>query len=158
MPSQCALVALAGTNPNRSVHGVNEDLAVADIAGLRRARENGSDFIHETVRHHDLDLDLGEKVHRVLTATVELRMPLLPAEAADLRNRHADNAYPGQRLLDVIELERLDDGLDLLHGFLPGRLVLHLSCRVTVARAALKNQRLVSGSGKAVKKTSAHLV
>jgi hypothetical protein len=58
--------------------------------------------------------------------------PLLPAEAANLGNRHADNADAGQRLLDVVELERLDDGFDLLHGILPGRLGLHLSCRVTV--------------------------
>src|SRR6266542_5997909 len=99
---------------------MNEDLAVADIARLRRARENGSDFVHQTVGHHDLDLDLGKEVHRVLAAPLELRMPLLPAEAANLRDRHADNAYASQGLLDVVELERLDDGLDLLHGNPPG--------------------------------------
>src|SRR6266567_17198 len=118
MPSQCALIALAGANANRGVHGMNEDLPVADIAGLRRARENGSDFVHETVGHHHLDL--GKEVNRVLAAAVELGMPLLPAEAANLGNRHADNAYASQGLLDVVELERLDDGLDLLHENPPG--------------------------------------
>src|SRR4030095_1092787 len=73
MPSQRALVALAGANANRGVHGMNEDLAVADIAGLRRPRENGRDLVHETVGHHHFDLDLGKEVHGVLAASVELR-------------------------------------------------------------------------------------
>src|SRR2546422_8525949 len=40
---------------------------------------------------------------------------LLPAEASHLGDGHADHADRGQGLLDVVELERLDDGLDLLH-------------------------------------------
>src|SRR4030095_8129266 len=158
MSSQRALVALAGANADRGVHGMNEDLAVADVAGLRGARKNGRDLVHETVGHHHLDLDLGKEVHRVLAARIEFRGPLLPAEAANLGNRHADNAYAGQRLLDVVELERLDDGFDPLHWILAGRLGLHLSCRVTVFRSVEKNQQLGGRSGGPVKQTSAHLV
>src|SRR5262245_28756647 len=130
--SQCALVPLSRANAHGCVHGMHEDLAVADVAGLGRAREHGGDLVHETVGHHDLDLDLGEEVHRVLASAVELRVSLLPAEAPDLRDRHADDPDAGQSFLHVVELEGLDDGLDLLHGILPGRLELHLSCRVTL--------------------------
>src|SRR5215468_5965271 len=114
---------------------VHEDLAVADVAGFCRAGEHGRDLVHQTVGHHDLDLDLGEEIHRVLTSAVELGVALLPAEAADLGDRHADDPDAGQGLLHVVELERLDDGLDLLHGFLPERLGLQQSCRETLFRS-----------------------
>src|SRR5215475_9077037 len=97
------LIALARANANRGVHGVNEDLAVTDVAGLGGAGEHGGDLVDQAVRHHHLDLDLGKEVHRVLTAPIELRMTLLPAEAADLGDRHADHAYASQGLLDVVE-------------------------------------------------------
>src|SRR2546422_478571 len=71
--------------------------------------------VHERVRHDQLDLDLGQKVDRVLGTAVELGVALLPSEAAHLRHGHPDDAQLRQRLLDVVELERLDDRFDLLH-------------------------------------------
>src|SRR5207245_3943347 len=61
------------------------------------------------------------EVDGVLTAAVQLGVALLPAEAAHLGDRHADDADAGQGLLDVVQLERLDDRLDLFHSpTLPG--------------------------------------
>jgi hypothetical protein len=42
-------------------------------------------------------------------------VPLLPAEALGLDHRDALQSDLLQRLLHLIELERLDDGFDLLH-------------------------------------------
>src|SRR5262249_30319653 len=56
-----------------------------------------------------------------LAAAIQLGVALLSTEPSDLGDRHADHADSGERLLDVIQLERLDDRFDLLHAFPPGR-------------------------------------
>src|SRR6266404_8492852 len=110
-----ALVALARPDPDRRFHGHDEDLAVADVAGLRGRRHHVGHLLDEVVRHDDLDLDLREEVHRVLAAAIQLGVSFLAAEAAHLGHGHADHADAGERLLDVVQLERLDDRFDLLH-------------------------------------------
>src|SRR6266403_5461206 len=110
-----ALVALARPDPDRRLHRGDEDLAVADVAGLRGRRHHVGHLLDEVVRHDDLDLDLREEVHRVLAAAIQLGVSFLAAEAAHLGHGHADHADAGERLLDVVQLERLDDRLDLLH-------------------------------------------
>src|SRR6266487_1071364 len=127
--SQRALVALPGADPDRRVHGMNEDLAVADVSRLGGRGQDARDLVGQAVRHHHLDLDLRKEVHGVLAASVQLRVALLAAEPADLGDRHADHAYARERFFDVVELERLDDSLDLFHGPSPGRSELHLPCR-----------------------------
>ena len=67
------------------------------------------------VGDHHLDLDLGQEVHDVLGAAVELGVALLAAVALGLEHGHALDAEFLQRLLHLVELERLDDGFDLLH-------------------------------------------
>src|SRR5882724_95537 len=114
-----ALVALARPDPDRRLHRRDEDLAVADVAGLRGRRHHVGHLLDEVVRHDDLDLDLREEVHRVLAAAIQLGVSFLAAEAAHLGHGHADHADAGERLLDVVQLERLDDRLDLLHQVLP---------------------------------------
>src|SRR5262245_39449480 len=94
---------------------MNEDLAVADVAGLGRCRHHFGDLVDDAIGHNDLDLDLGEEIHRVLAASIELRVALLPTKSTDLRHGHADDPDGGESLLDVVELERLDDCLDLFH-------------------------------------------
>src|SRR6202012_5083608 len=62
-----------------------------------------------------LDLDLGQEVHDVLGAAVELRLALLAAIALGLDDRHALDAQLLQGFLHLVQLERLDDGFDLFH-------------------------------------------
>src|SRR5438552_3389779 len=112
---ESALVALPGADADRRVHRVDEDLAISDIAGLGRSRQHASDLVYHAVRHHHLDLDLGEKIHRVLATAIELRVALLAAESPHLGHRHPDHSDSGQGFLRVVELEGLDDGFDLLH-------------------------------------------
>jgi len=77
-------------------------------------------FFDHVVAEHNLDLYLGEKIHDVFGAAIELRVPFLPAKALGLGDRDALQADLLQRLLHLVELEGLDDGLNLLHrGFLP---------------------------------------
>src|SRR6267142_4506767 len=127
--SQRALVALPGADPDRRIHGMDEDLAVADVSCLGRRGQDARDLVGQAVRHHDLDLDLRQEVHGVFAPSIQLGVALLAAESADLGDRHADDAYARERFLDVVELERLDDSLDLFHGPSSGRSDLHLPCR-----------------------------
>src|SRR5437867_5785041 len=110
-----ALVALARADAHRRLDRIDEDLAVADVAGLGPAGAHFVDLVDEVVRNDDLDLDLGKEVDRVLAAAVELGVALLPAEAAHLRHGHPDHPDGGERLLHVVQLERLDNRLDLFH-------------------------------------------
>src|SRR5947207_2216852 len=122
LSSDRTFVAFAGADTNRRVHRVDEDLAVADVPGLRRLRHHVRHLVGEMIGNDDLDLDLRQEIDGVLTAAIELGVTLLPAEAPDLRDRHADHADSGECFLDVIELERLDDRFDLLHRTPPARL------------------------------------
>ncbi len=63
----------------------------------------------------DLELDLGQEVHRVFAAAVDFRVALLAAEAFDLGDGHAFDAEFGEGVFDFLELERFDDGFDFLH-------------------------------------------
>src|SRR2546427_12277908 len=135
------LPGLARADPDRLADGQDEDLAIADGTGLGRRADRRHDLVHQVVRHHHLDLDLGQEVDRVLRAPVELRVALLAAEAAHLGDGHADDTQLVERLLDVVELERLDHGLDLLHPVLRSRAALGLE-RLAVERDVLAGRSL----------------
>ena len=62
------------------------------------------------------DLHLWQEVDDVFGAAVELRVTLLAPEALDLGDGEPGHADLGQRLAYLVELERLDDRFDLLHG------------------------------------------
>src|SRR6266850_6601408 len=115
------LALLTRADADRLVDRQHEDLPIADRAGLGRADDDRDHLVDHAVADHHLDLHLGQEVHGVLRAAVELGVAFLAAEAAHLGHRHADDADLGERLLDVVELERLDDGFDLLHGLTPRR-------------------------------------
>src|SRR5690606_15159993 len=68
------------------------------------------------VRHDDLELHLRHEVDDVGRAAVDLLLAARAAEALHLGDRHPVHADLGEALLHLVELERLDDGLDLLHA------------------------------------------
>src|SRR5262245_5974224 len=116
MVLESALVALAGTNANGRLHRAHENLSVADVAGLGSSDDDIGDLARQVVGHYHLDFYLRQEVHRVLAASVKLGVALLPPEPAHLGHRHADDADAGERLLDVVQLERLDDRFDFFHA------------------------------------------
>src|SRR6185369_1790957 len=78
--SQRGLVAFARPDAHRRLHGMNEDLAIADVPRLGRRGNDLGDLVGEMIRRHDLDLDLGEEIHGVLAAPVELGVAFLTAK------------------------------------------------------------------------------
>ena len=95
----------------------HEDLPVADPAGVRGRGDRLDHLVAEFVGNGDLELDLREKVNDVFGAAIELRMSLLAPEALDFRGGEAADAAVRERFAHVVELERLDDRNDVLHGF-----------------------------------------
>src|SRR3546814_8208444 len=61
--------------------------------------------------------------YTTLFRSIEFGMPLLAAEALGLGDGDAADAHFVQRLLHLVELERFDNRLDLLHACLPLGLV-----------------------------------
>src|SRR5262249_59021492 len=96
----------------------DEDLAVADLAGLRGADDGLDHLVDEIAAHRHLDARLRHEVDHVLGAAVELGVTALAAEALDLGHRHAGDADVGERGAHVVELEGLDDRGDEFHGWL----------------------------------------
>src|SRR4051812_18887540 len=97
----------------------DEDLAVADLAGLGSGGD-GVDGLVDLIRgNSDLDLDLGQEAHGVFGATIDFRMTLLAAITFDFRHRETMNANGGQGITDFFELEWLDDRHNNFHGSYP---------------------------------------
>src|SRR5205085_11580805 len=105
----------AGPDADRFLDIGNEDLAVADATGLGSAADGVDRLLHQIVADHDLDFDLGQEVHDVFRTAIQFRMTFLPAKALGLGNGDTLQSDFLKRLFHLVELERLDDGLDLLH-------------------------------------------
>ena len=63
----------------------------------------------------DFELDLGHEAHLVFGAAIELGVAALAAVAPYFGDRDALDAEAGERLADLLELVRLDDGNDVFH-------------------------------------------
>src|SRR3954468_13372658 len=121
---QCVVVGLTGADAHGAIEVVDKDFAVADLAGLGGVTDRGHDLVFDAILDTDLDLELGQEVHGVLGAAINLGMALLAAETFHLGHGHAVDAERGERVANLVELERLDDGDNELHGSpLIGRLV-----------------------------------
>src|SRR5262249_10756994 len=112
---QCVAVGFAGANAHAVLDRAHEDLAVADLSGFCRGPDHLDHPIGAVGRDRDLDLDLGQEIHRVFGTAIDLGVPLLSAVALHLAHRDAGDTEICQRLAHLVELERLDDGGDELH-------------------------------------------
>ena len=92
--------SLAGPDPDRLLHGEDEDLAITDATGVGRLHDGLHDLVDHVVPDRDLELDLRKEIHHVLRPPVELGVPLLSAESLDLGDRHSLDTQALQGLLD----------------------------------------------------------
>src|SRR6187551_3256494 len=124
------LVLLAGADAQRGFDGRDEDLAVADASGGGGRGDRLDHLLGLRVGHDDLELHLGQEIDDVFGPAVKLGVALLAAEALGLGHGDARDADLVQRLLHLVELERLDDGLDLFH-WSPAQLYVRARARRT---------------------------
>src|SRR5262245_50233683 len=110
-------VGFAGADAHGVVEVEDEDLAVADLAGLGSRGDRLDGFVELVRGYRDLDFDLGQEAHGVFGAAIDLGVALLAPVAFDLRDGHPVHADRGQSVADLIELEWLDNGHDDFHEF-----------------------------------------
>src|SRR5215204_7340357 len=109
-------VGLTGADAHRVFDRGDENLAVADLAGLGGVVDGVHHLVDLSVVDGDIEPHLGQEVHGVFRAAIDFRVALLAAVAFDLGNRHALHADRGERVADLFKLERFDDGNDQFHG------------------------------------------
>src|SRR5581483_6262792 len=68
----------------------------------------------------DLQLHLAQQVDGDLVAAINLRVPLLPAEALHVHHGQAEHLHLGERGFDRFEPSGLDDGDDQFHVWVSG--------------------------------------
>src|ERR1700759_4374249 len=127
--SDSVRTALAGADSDDRLDRDRPDLAVKDPPGLRRLDHDTGQAVGVLVVAKDLHEDLRHQVDLVLSPTVNLRVPALPAVPACLGNRQAVDAERLQRGFDVVQLERLDDSGNELHLVSLRSPVLTFRCR-----------------------------
>ena len=92
MPSQGFLAGFAGADAHHLLQVGHKHLAVNDLACARGGLDGLYHAVHQVVGHSGFDLDLGEKVHDVFSATVQLGVALLTAKPFDFGDRDALHA------------------------------------------------------------------
>src|ERR1700675_3551315 len=90
--SDRVLAFLSGANANGLVDGADEDLAVADAAGMSRGLDRLDGALHLRVLYNHLDFHLRQEVHDVYAAAIELGVALLPAKALGFGDGNALDA------------------------------------------------------------------
>src|SRR5690606_33459900 len=105
-------IGFAGTDADGLLQIDDEDLAVADLAGVGRLGDRLDHSIELVVGNRHVDLHLRQKVDDVLGTAIQLGVSLLSTEAFDFGDGDALYADFRQRLAYVVQLERLDDGSD----------------------------------------------
>src|SRR5208282_4703873 len=88
---------------------VNEDFAVADLAGARRSNDRLDNLVGDICVHRDFDFQLREETHGIFRPAINLGMPLLSTVALDLCNRQTVHSDGGERIAHLLQLERLYD-------------------------------------------------
>jgi len=113
--SERVVAGFLGADADGVFGGVDEHLAVADLAGLGGLDDDVNGRADQVVRDDHFDFDLGQKINGVFAAAVNLRVPLLAAEALDLGDGHALKADVIQGVFDLGEFVRFDDCFDFFH-------------------------------------------
>src|SRR5450830_104474 len=106
---------LAGTDANDLLNFLNENFAVANLAGACRLDDGVNDRLDHAVVDDNFDLHLGQEIDHIFSAAIQLSVALLTTETFDFGHGETSDADFSQRLAHLVQLERFDDSSDLLH-------------------------------------------
>src|SRR5579859_657371 len=108
-------VGFAGPNPQGVINRRHENLAIADLSSAGARGDHLNRLLGDVGRDRDLDPQFREKIHHIFGAAIDFGVALLAAVTLDLGDGHAVHADGGQRLPDLVQLERFDNGDNELH-------------------------------------------
>src|ERR1700732_3394678 len=86
---------LVGPNAYRFFDRIHENLSITDLAGFGSFNDCVGRVLHHAVAEHHLYLDLWQKVDRVFTSAINLRMTFLPSKSFNFGNRHSLDSEVG---------------------------------------------------------------
>src|ERR1700730_16444878 len=118
---ECGHSALLISNPDDFVDSGEEDLAIPYFPSGSRLYDGVNHRIHEIVRQHEFELDLGQEVHTVFTTAINLGVALLPAVPEHIGDGHAFHAQLGQHFLYRLKSGWLDNCFEFGHRLLSDR-------------------------------------
>src|SRR5512135_2756486 len=104
-PLESSGVCFAGADAHNLLELEHEDLAVADLAGVRGLLDRLDHAVQHLGLDRGFDLHFRQEVHHVLRAAIQLGVALLPAEALDLGDGDALHADARERFAHLVELE-----------------------------------------------------
>src|ERR1700733_9694090 len=120
---------LARANAKRLPQIEYPDLPIAGFPPPGHIANRLHHLFRYRIVHCELNLGLGQKVDPVFRAAVKLCMSVLPPVTMHFGDRHPLSADIRHRLPNFVQLERLDDGGDQLHAFIPAFTCLDVSLR-----------------------------
>src|SRR5271163_68887 len=97
-------VGLTSADSERLVDRGDENLAVADMSGLRGGAYGLHDVVGLLRRHGDLNTDFRQEVHGIFGAAINLRMALLPPIPLDLGDGHTGDADGKEGVPHLLQL------------------------------------------------------
>jgi len=113
--SDCIVIFLSGANANNALDGYNENLSIANFAGMG----GGFDGLHNQVDlicyDHYLNIYLGDKVNHVFSTTINLGMSFLASVTLYLGDGHPLNANFCQRFFNAVEFKWFYNRLNFFH-------------------------------------------
>jgi omega-6 fatty acid desaturase (delta-12 desaturase) len=114
--SECAVPGFASANAPDLVDRRDENLAVADLAGLGGVDDRLDHALNEIIGYRNLYLGFWKKINDILGTTIQFRVAALATEAFDFTNGHSLDADFTQRITHVIEAKGFYNGGHKLHS------------------------------------------
>jgi len=105
-----------GANADGAFDIADKNFPVANLACSRRLHDGFNGLLDHGVGEDDFNFNFRKEIDRILAAAVDFSVALLAAESLDFGDGQTLRAHCGQRLFDLLELERFDDGVNFLHG------------------------------------------
>ena len=118
---KCLAASFTGANSDGFFNGTDKNFAVPDFPGFCRIANGFSGSSHRLIGHNNFQFNFRQKIHRILTATVDLSMAFLSAKPLYLGNGHPFNARLSEGIFYFLKLEWLDDCFDFFHVLSPAR-------------------------------------
>jgi len=98
---------------------VHNEFSINNTAGRGRIGDGLDHGINPVIRNPLLQYELGQKIHNILRATVQLGVPFLAAKATNFGHGHSLDTGFRDRIADVIQFERFYDCGNHLHLAVP---------------------------------------
>src|SRR6266699_896154 len=114
---QRILTAFPGSHAHGILERKHKNLAVSDLARVRRFPDSLDDLLTLIIKNGYLDLDFGKEVDAVLRSAIALHLSLLATRTAHICDRHANDTYIRECLLHILQPVRPYNCKDQFHSF-----------------------------------------